>query len=493
MSDPALAVLESFVAEAERLASATTETHRWAEDPVAYAREVLGVELTDTQAEILRAAATKRRVAVRSGHKVGKSRSAVVLALWWVATRPRGRVIMTSAGDRQVRSILWRELRLVHQHKRQPLGESRLNDLPALGMQWPDGREILGFTSKDAETMAGFSGDEILFIVDEASGVPSNIFAAIEGNIAGGGRIVMYSNPTRTSGEFYEAFRSPLWTTFVVSSEDTPNVRERSVVVRGLATWEWVLDMRAKCGANYRTHPLYQVRVLGQFPSQASNAVVAVDLVEAARERWASAPDEGPLSLGVDVARFGDDDSVVAPRRGRKLYPLTTYSGLDTVAVAREVMQVVRSMRRDGEVPRVKVDTIGVGGGVADNLRPHAEAGEIELVEVNSSEVSDEPDEFPNLRSQMAFALADWLADDAALPDDVDLHAELVAPTYSIDARGRRVVESKDSIKKRLTPQRSPDRADAVALAVYEGGNLVRIRAPRPRPNRWGGAGRGYG
>lgn len=484
IADPLLALLEGFDAEAEKLVAATTDVDRWREDPVAYAREVLGVELTDTQAGILRAAATKKRVAVRSGHKIGKSRVAVVLALWWIATHPRGRVIMTSAGDRQVRSILWRELKHVHQHKLQPLGERRLNDLPALGMQWEDGREILGFTSKDAETMAGFSGDEILFIIDEASGVGSNIFAAVEGNIAGGGRIVMFSNPTRTSGDFYEAFKSSLWTTFAVSSEDTPNVRERRVVVRGLATWEWVLDLREKCGPNYRTHPLYQVRVLGQFPSQASNAVVAVDLVEAARERWAGAADEGALSLGVDVARFGDDDSVIAPRRGRKAYPLVALSGFDTVAVAEEVMQTVRTMRRDGEVPRVKVDTIGVGGGVADNLRPYAEAGEIELVEVNSSEVSDDPDEFPNLRSQMAFGVADWLADDAALPDDLALHAELVAPTYTIDARGRRMVESKDSIKKKLTPQRSPDRADAVALAVYEGrvvsdASLIRIKSRR--------------
>jgi len=456
-------------------------------DPVLFARESLNVDLWARQAEIARLVAAHGKVAVRSGHKIGKSRLAATIAFWWALTRRQGRVVVTATTGQQVKSIIWREMREVARGARITLPPVPKD--PSTGVQWDDGRFIVGISTDEAERMAGFSGDELLFIVDEASGVADDIFEAIEGNRAGGARLLMLGNPTRTTGVFFEAFNSKreFWQRVHVSSEETPNVVEGRTVVRGLANRDWVEEKRRDWGED---SPLYAVRVRGNFPDQASNAVVGVAAVDAALERWAETPDEGRLSLGVDVARFGDDDSVIAPRRGQRIAPLVAVHGMDTVEVAERVLAVARDERRPGEpIPRAKVDDSGVGGGVVDILRRHRDV--LEVVAVNASSASTSPDEFFNLRSQLHFGVAEWLAGGGALPPDQRLEGELVAPTYSFDARGRRKVEPKDEIKKRLPDGRSPDRADAVALAIFEGATIP-IRPPRPRPSAYRmGAGRG--
>lgn len=447
---------------------------RFHDDPTAFFREVLGVEPWSKQREILDAVARSSRVAVRSGHKTGKSNSAAGIALWWVSTRPRGRVILTSATDRQVRSILWKELRARYKNARQPLGGDIHLD-PATGLQFSDGREVIGFTARDPERMAGFSGDEMLIIADEASGIDDAIFEAIEGNRAGGAQLLLTGNPTKTSGEFFDAFHSKRehYVTLRVSSEETPNVVEGRRVVPGLATREWVAEKAAEWG---KDSPLYAVRVRGDFPAQADNAVIGLALVEAATKGWAAQKPEGRLQLGVDVARFGDDETVIAPRRGLKAMRMTALHSMDVVEVAGHALRIARELRDplDRELPRIAVDEIGVGGGVVDILRRHR--NEVEVVAVNVARNADARDDFHRIRDQLWFGVADWIRDGGTFEADSKLEGELVAPTYRFDTQGRRVVESKDEIKKRLS--RSPDRADALCLAVY-GGGAVEVKSFR--------------
>lgn len=413
---------------------------------------------------ILDAVATSQRVAVRSGHKVSKSTTAAGLALWFVdCFDDTPRAILTAPSSRQVRSIIWKEIRRRYREARRPIG-GRLNQLPDLGLQFSDGREIVGFSTDQPERMAGISGARLMFIVDEASGVDESIYEAIEGNRAGGTNgalLLLFSNPTQTSGTFFDAFhgRASGWRTLHLSSEDAAQVEG----IPGLARQAWIDEKRAEWGTD---SPLFQVRVLGNFPAQASNSVVSLALVEAAVARWAALAGVGPLVLGVDPARFGDDQTVIQPRRGLKAYRPVRVSQFDEQAVADMVLQVARDMRQplDGPV-RVHVDGHGVGSGVISILRPAAARREIILVDVRSGDPSDSPDEFNNLRTQMAFGVAQWLRDGGALPDDGQLHADLVTPLFSFDDRNRRKVEKKDQIKARLG--RSPDSGDALALAVY--------------------------
>lgn len=467
----------SMVERRNRSASPTSPTFspslakkiltRWRASPVRFFREVLGIEPWERQRELLETVAAHDRVAVRSGHKVGKSTSAAGLALWWMTCFEESQAILTSASSRQVRAILWREVRALHRRARFPIG-GLLHDLPELGLQFEDGRQVSGFSTNEPERFGGIAGRNLLFLLDEASGIPEPIYEALEGNRAGGARVVLLGNPTRTSGTFYEAFhgRRAFYETRHISSEESPNVVAGRIVIPGLATAEWVQERRDEWGAE---SPLYQVRVAGNFPTQAENAIIALVLVEDATARWEDTPAEGRLELGVDVARFGDDETVIYPRRGRKAFEPIVLRSMDSIEVAGKVLQIVRSLRiDDDEKPKVKVDVVGVGAGVADHLK---RSPDVETIEVNVAEsptaTGQDARGYATLRDQLWFALRDWLKDGGAMPSDPKLEAELVAPTYTFDTRGRVKVEAKPAIKQRL--HRSPDRADALALAVYEG------------------------
>lgn len=434
-------------------------------NPVTFASAVLNLKPWSKQAAILDTIAKHDRVAVRSGHKVGKSTLAAIAALWFPHAYPGGRVVMTAPTARQVRIVLWREVRRLYQQASLPLG-GKMNQLPELGFQAPRGGEILGFSTDEPEKIAGVSGAHVLYIVDEGSGVGDEIFEAIEGSRAGGAKLLVLGNPTRTSGAFYRAFTSEAagWKPLHVSSEHSPNITGE-VAIPGLATPEWVAEKRNDWGED---SPLYQVRVRGNFPMQAENSVVGLAIVEGARNRYDDVRDNGTLRVGVDVARFGDDETVIWPVRDLKAGTPTVIKKFDLVQCAGKVMEVVASERRGTEDVRIKVDVIGVGAGVADILRNRRDSG-IEIIDVNAGAQSTD-ETYARVRDEMWFQLRDWLKE-GGIPDDGMLHQELLTPTYSFLPTQRIKVESKDEIKKRLNG-RSTDRADALALALYTPSDL---------------------
>lgn len=466
---------------------------QWRSDPVAFAEECLGLRLWHRQREILRAVAVHPRVAVRSGHKIGKSTTAAITALWFSVTRPRAQVVMTSSSGRQVSQILWRELTLRHQQARFPVG-GKLNKRPDSGLQFGDGRQVVGFSTDKPERMAGISGTDLLFIVDEASGVPEEIFEAIEGNRAGGARLLMFGNPTQTVGEFHAAFHSKrdLYMSIHVSSEETPNVTGLGPAIPGLAQPDWIAEKRKEWGPDYNNHPLYQVRVKGEFPSAADNTVIPVALLDIATERWsqeAASSASGDLELGVDPARYGDDESVIVARRSNVVLGVWAFQKLNGPDLAKEVINIVDRFRHNGERARIKIDPIGVGASPYDSLCAAEYASKVDVAAVNVSEAATDGEHFPLLRDQLWFGLRTWLAEGGSLPDDPKLSAEISAIRYKIDPRNRQKVESKDELKTRL--KRSPDRGDALCLAVFVVPPTP-IRPPRPRSTRWGSGGRGF-
>lgn len=445
------------------------------DDPVGFATLVLGLRLWRKQRDLLLAIARSKKVAVKSGQKTGKSTTFVAAALWWACTRARGRVLLTAPGNGQVRNVLWKELRRVvymqDAYGNLVSGPDVLGAdpaiLPATGMQWPDGREIIGFSADTPERMQGFSGPEMLVLIDEGSGVQDPVFEAIDGNSAAGGHIATAGNPTQQSGFFFEAFHSKreFWEGLTISSEETPNVTNDEPPISGLADADFIATRKAEHG---ETSAFYLIRIKGEFAGTASNAIIGLAAVDAARRAWddREAPPEEPLEIGLDAARFGDDETMIAPRRGKHAYEMVPLHGKDGNEIAGEVIKVVRALRSPGEIVKVKVDATGGYGSSPTDILKTNHAGEVEVFEVNSSSKADDQEKFFNLRSQLHFGVAQWLKDGGELPPDKKLEVELLAPTYSFDARRRQKVESKDEIKKRL--KRSPDRADALALSIYQ-------------------------
>lgn len=473
---------------------------------------VEAVRLCDYQEQIALSLVANDQVAIKSGQKTGKTLLAVLLALWWVCTRSRGRVTLTSANFDLVKDPLWVEVWNVYR----TTAARGIDWLPApmvdpkTGWRWPDGRAIRGISVDKPEAAAGKSGDEQLFILDEASGIEREIAEAFLGNTTGGGKVLALSNPTRTDGFFYECFKRgrEFWKLFTLRGTDTPNYITRTARVPGLALRRKLDEWKKRYG---ETSPFYLIRALGEFPSHTPDAVIGVGQVEAALRRWGKIPEPvGVLELGVDVALFGDDDSSVTGKRGKVLISpdeierrhglRAVVNGYDHLEISGLVLAVMRAMRKPGEHVNIKIDAGGgYGSAVATELIAQQNAGDIdslvEIIEINVAWASSDPDKYPQLRDELWFVMRDFLRDGGVIADDPELETELVAPKYTMTRKGQMKVDDKPTIKKAI--QRSPNRADSACLAVYDatGLRLSSVKQPNgARSSRWSGMdGRGFG
>jgi hypothetical protein len=324
--------------------------------------------------------------------------------------------------------------------------------------------------------MAGFSSPDALILVDEASGVADVIFEAIQGNLAGGAKLVLISNPTQVTGQFHDAFKRERdsWCLVHMSSEEVANDNAGPDRIRGLAELEWVNGRRRVWGV---ADARYQVRVAGNFATASSNTVVPLGLLEAAFDRWdpVVASAQGPLRIGVDVARFGDDDSVVRGVRGFVALPAQQVHGYNSIEVAALVKFYTLKYSQPGQPVSIRIDAGGgYGGGVADQLIVWNDNGDlgqhVEIIEVNPSEAAIEPNKYERRRDELWFGVCEWLKAGGMLDRDAEpeeVEDDLLAPTYSFTRQRNAIkVESKADIKKRLG--RSPDHGDALCLAVVE-------------------------
>lgn len=466
---------------------------KYQRDPVGFFRQVLGVEPWDKQIEIINAVRDYDRVAVCSGHKVGKSNSVAGLALWFFCSYPDARCVMSSTTSRQVDQILWRELRIMRARSGRctdckaadPEGlliprpcphsamiEGDQGELARTGLKSPDFREIVGFTAKEAEAVAGVSGRHLLYLVDEASGVPDLIFEAIEGNRAGGAKLVLVGNGTRNSGEFFEAFhsKSQHYKTLRISSEQSPNVVQGKIVIPGLATREWILEKQLEWNVD---SPLYRVRVKGEHATHEEGKIFSLHMIEQAEQRWPETPEAGRLYIGLDPAgeSGSGDETVFVARRGLRMLLLRAHLGLNTEQHVTQLLQLLQPpLLLPRETPVVVLDRGGqIGHDLAralrDYLDQHPDA--FDLVAIRASDLAvRKPDLFHTMRDELAGNLEAWMREGGAILEDSKLERELHALEWKQDVKGRLKLKAKDDLRKELG--RSIDRADALMLSCWE-------------------------
>lgn len=488
---------------------------RYREDPVGFCREVLGIEPWSRQIELLTAIRDHRRVAVRAGRKVSKSCTAGIVALWWFASWFDAQVIMTSTTARQVDEILWDELKRLHERSQRPLDpEDWLNKHllalnPELATRPLDGepkilarsglssgfRRVAGFTAREGVAAQGKSGAHLLYLVDEASGVPQAIIDAITGNMAGGGRICLFGNPTKSEDEFYEAFNSKQksesnptgYHTLTISSEESPNVVANKIVIPGMAEQEWIEERRREWGVE-SVH--YKVHILGQHVEVEEGKIISLEDIRQAEERWeAEGPNyvaaEGVLHIGVDPALAGDgDEAVFAPRRGKRIIELRGERGLSEDGHLAVVLDLIRTHGNKGELCVVNLDALGaVGAKVMYALRDWAgrNPGVFVLCCIRGSDNAvRKPESFLRVRDELWGSFAQWLREGGAIPEDVKLARDLHAPSWTYDLKQRAIATKKDELKKKLG--RSPDRGDACCLAAWENSAAVEREIAAAKP-----------
>lgn len=432
------------------------------------------------------------KTAVASGQKTGKSFDAVGIALWFYESFPRARVIMTANTKTQIRDVLWRELR--HHIRNAPVRiAGKWSDNPATGFQSDDGREIRGGTAREIESLAGVSGGAQLFIVDEASALVEQKAQAIEGNRAGAGvqRVLYLSNPTRAEGPFFEAFhaRKNFWRGFEVNSENVAawHAGHRAEIAAwqeraglevtgelpGVVTQRRIEQWREEYGVD---SPFYRVRVKGEFLLNEGGKAITLHMIAAAQAAWHDGGDEeGELSIGVDPAGpgLGGDETAFAPVRGRRQLALFSSHGLTEDAIIEQLMGMLSTFRRRDEGPRVVIDSEGpIGSALFYRLRAIAEGikdpqKRFDVHGIRASlPASREPLVYDRIRDELVANLARWLRDGGAIVSDHKLEQELHAAEWISQVSGKLKLTAKDEIRDKLG--RSPDRRDALALAVWQ-------------------------
>lgn len=434
-------------------------------------REVLGGDPDEKQEEILIAVcAGERRISVRSGHGVGKTTVLAWCAVCHALTRFPQRVVCTAPTSTQLFDALAADIKKCFKALPTallPLFQIQTEQIFHSGS--PEESYISFRTSRPEtpEAMAGIHSDNVLLICDEASGIPEAVYEAGIGSMSGhNATTLLAGNPVRSTGLFYKTHHElrDLWRTIHISC-----VGHRRIAP------DFVAEAARRYGEKSNA---YRVRVLGDFPLADGDTIIPFELMESALKR-----DVKPLLVrevwGVDCARFGDDNSALARRKGNTLVcPVEEKSGYDTMQVTGWVKAKWDATPPSERPAEIMVDVIGIGAGVTDRLM---ELG-LPVRGINVSEAPSVFDErYTNLRTELWFKGKEWLAAlDCSLGGDEKLGAELIGPKYRFSSSGKFQAETKEEMKKRGLG--SPNRADAflmtlaseAAIAMHGGEPLVR-------------------
>jgi len=419
------------------------------------------LEVSEQQVEMLMAIAHNRRVSAKAGRGVGKTSVLAWLIIWWLCMFEGGQVVATAPSFPQLSSVLWPEVSkwlkvslvkdfFVHTAKKVYLKTDPKNT-------FAEPR-----TASKEESAQGLHEEHLLILLDEAPGIEDNIWDVMQGSLTKpNNKVIAMGNPARTSGFFFDAFHKDkkIWKQLTFNAEESPNV-----------SIEWLEEMREKYVRGEVVHDMYKIHVLGEFPSGDPDAFIALADVNAAQYRELEMGE--PIEIGVDVARKGDDLTVIATRYGNYIDDLITMGKTTTDQVVDAVLDHVDAIRLATgyqDIIRVKVDDTGVGGGVTDYLDLD-EDHDIEVVPCNFGGKGDTV--YNNEASKMWGTFKDMLPD-LHLPNNRFLIEELATRKWEPDASGRIKIQPKKEFKKDFGS--SPDHADAVILCTADKENELRL------------------
>lgn len=405
------------------------------------------------------------QIAVASGHGVGKSTLVAWLVDWFVSTREFPQVIVTANTQSQLVSKTWRELAKWH---RLSLNRHwfKWTATKFYHVKYPESwfASAIPWSPTKPEAFAGTHEKHVLVVFDESSTVADMIWETTEGAMTTPGAMWMvFGNPTRNTGRFRECFGrfKHRWNTFQVDSRDAKKADKKKIE-------QWIEDYG-------EDSDFVRVRVRGVFPRQSATQFISSEVVldAAKREMDPRTYSDMPKIIGVDVAREGDDQSVICVRQGAFLKPLLKYRFPDLM----DLVGVVSAKINEEKPDVVFVDMNGLGAGVYDRLK---QLGFSMVIGVNWAKVATESEKFFNQRAQMWSAMKEWLLT-ASIPNDLELHDDLTSIEYGFDNRNRVQLERKEDMKARGLS--SPDNADAVAM-TFSQGMYYKARTARARPRR---------
>ena len=396
-------------------------------EPLEYIREILGVEnLTDEQNEIVNSVWKNKYTGVKAAHNVGKTFIEACIVLTYVSLYEDSIVITTAPTARQVRDLLWTEInKLFDKSEYEIGGDMRLMSL-VKGPRW-FAAGITTESGKDEQSAVKFQGyhaKRILVVIDEAVGVDSAIWEAVDGIASSEkSKVLALGNPSTINCAFKKHLDRNDWNTLSISALNHPNIRKKKEIIPGAVSFKWVKDKIEKWCKETKEMPddnkehvfrferklyipnsLFLWKVLGEFPDEITNGIIPLVKIQNAMSRCKpleEGQNENICHLGIDVARFGSDHSVFALNQNNHFTTVPFYQ-LDTAQLTGEAVNLIKQHKPS----RVSVDCDGIGAGVFDNLKEAKNEGIIdtELYELHSCSNPLElgqTEDFMNLRAQM--------------------------------------------------------------------------------------------
>ncbi|WP_070988467.1 hypothetical protein [Halofilum ochraceum] len=408
--------------------------------------------------------------AIASGHGIGKTAEIAWLIHWFISTRPYPQIVVTAGTKPQLTTKTWRELSKWHRvsinaHWFRWTATSFYHVLaPESWAAW-----AIPWSKANPDAFAGTHERHVLVIYDEASTIDDVIWETTDGAMTTPGAIwIAFGNPVWPQGRFYDCFNrfKHRWHTRHIDSRTAKKANRNKLD-------QWVAD--------YGEDSDYvRVRVRGAFPRAGLNQFISSEATATARQR--SVPAEvyrrKPLVVALDVARHGDDQSVLTFRRGPKVFPQER-------ARINDLMQVAywcANRLNEWDTDTVIVDASGMGWGVVDKLREL----KFTVVAVQTGEAARDPDHFYNRRVELWHEARKWLKEEGDIPDDEELASDLTTPQYFFDNKQRQQLEKKEDIKER--GEGSPDSGDSFVLTfaypMGDGRKGSGLNPNRGRPGR---------
>ncbi len=414
--------------------------------PIYFVRDMLGRKPTKQQEKVLNELAYPgSKIAIASGHGIGKSTLLSWCGLWFLATRDNAKIPCTAPTAHQLEDILWGEVRSsignMHPWLRNQFSVSKFR----IEMKGSTGFMVARTARpENPDALQGFHSENLLFIIDEAAGVDEKIFEVAYGALStSNSRAIMAGNPTQVKGFFYRIFHSEnSWVKFQFSSADSELVDQ-----------DFINAVKKDYGED---SDVFRVRVLGQFPREGLSGIIPVRLVEEALSRGCRDSDIEYASpvLGVDPAWEGEDRSVIALRRGRYAKILFCQRHVPGDILARHAMNLASV----NKAKYIFVDKTGVGASCCDALRAFG----VKHIRVSFSE-KPFGDMFLNKRAEMWWKMREWFQqDNVVLANYPGIKEDLIAPEYGIKENGKVYLESKEEMRRKGI--HSPDLGDALAL-----------------------------
>ena len=434
-------------------------------DPIALGKALFGSTYWQKQEEIIRSVWNNKRTAVKSCNSGGKSRISAEIALLFLLCFRPSRVITTAPTFTQVSEIIWKEIASLYNKSSYPLGGKLIEtelDLGTLnGSPW----QAIGISTNEENRMQGFKSPHLLVILDEALGVDPIIWRAIKG--LNPFRILAIGNPLEAEGEFFNCFLSDLWNKITINGVECAKWQDKNGIIPGLCHWEFIEEIKAEYGEN---SPVYQARILGEFPEDADSCLVSRKDVDKCRNNKGNIEDDedvGPRVAAQDVAtKHGQNETVTLYRYADTIEWIKGYKSINT----RQSTHVLKSVGDKKDCHNLVVDSDGVGEGVGDNLS-EMNIGHIEFHGGNAYKAINDK-KYRNLKSQFYWVVMKKIErgmyDFSKLPQkeyDI-LKNQLCSIRIKVpDGMGRFQIETKEEMAKRGV--KSPDYADALMMSEF--------------------------